>query len=106
MRDALIGYSVSLANESYDNEALAQLEKWIHGYTNGEGVSHGVQPTSVSMLNQSYIDASHFARVSVDVQDKSTNRCCRWKRVSSTLLDNKPMASIPSFKMPLESSTT
>ncbi|CAD5212587.1 unnamed protein product [Bursaphelenchus okinawaensis] len=36
MREALLGYSVSLANENYSNEALSQLEKWLDAY---KGVS-------------------------------------------------------------------
>uniref|UniRef100_A0A1I7SRG4 TPR_REGION domain-containing protein n=1 Tax=Bursaphelenchus xylophilus TaxID=6326 RepID=A0A1I7SRG4_BURXY len=32
MREALLGFSVSLANENYSNEALTQLERWLDSY--------------------------------------------------------------------------
>ncbi|KAI6230523.1 hypothetical protein M3Y99_01052300 [Aphelenchoides fujianensis] len=63
MRDALLGYSVSLANESYDNEALHQLDKWIHVYKGGESTATVEPPPSTSALHQSYIDPAHFEKV-------------------------------------------
>ncbi|KAI6180710.1 hypothetical protein M3Y98_00750500 [Aphelenchoides besseyi] len=63
MRDALLGYSVSLANESYDNEALYHLDKWIHIYKGEESTSRVEPPPSTSALHQSYIDPSHFEKV-------------------------------------------
>lgn len=63
MRDALLGYSVSLANESYDNESLTQLEHWINTYKRGEWKSDTYNDQSTNFLHQSYIDPARFNKV-------------------------------------------
>jgi peroxin-5 len=63
MRDALLGYSVSLANESYDNESLTQLEHWINTYKNGAWKSHTLSDQPTDFLHQSYIDPIRFEKV-------------------------------------------
>lgn len=63
MRDALLGYSVSLANESYDNEALIQLERWINTYKQGAWKSAEQQTRQTDLLHQSYIDPIRFEKV-------------------------------------------
>lgn len=76
MRDALLGtllkasfikqylgYSVSLANESYDNEALIQLERWINIYKQGAWKSEIQSTRPNDLLYQSYIDPIRFEKV-------------------------------------------
>lgn len=63
MKDALLGYSVSLANESYDNEALIQLEQWINTYKQGAWKSDVQATRPTDLLHQSYIDPARFEKV-------------------------------------------
>ncbi|KAI6183637.1 hypothetical protein M3Y97_00510000 [Aphelenchoides bicaudatus] len=63
MKDALLAYSVSLANESYDNESLIQLERWVNVYKKGAWklAEQATRPTD--LLHQSYIDPIRFEKV-------------------------------------------
>lgn len=60
LRDALLGYSVSLANENYSNEALNQLERWLDVYMNVEAVPSTERTNG---FYGAFIDPTKFARV-------------------------------------------
>lgn len=61
--NSISGYSVSLANESYDNEALIQLERWINNYKKGAWKSAEQATRPTDLLHQSYIDPIRFEKV-------------------------------------------
>lgn len=62
MRDALLGYSVSLANENYNNEALKQLEKWLAAYTKMEAPVSVDEPAKAGFYG-AFIDPIRFEKV-------------------------------------------
>ncbi|TMS40148.1 hypothetical protein L596_006567 [Steinernema carpocapsae] len=56
-QDALLGLSVSYANESKENDALTQLELWLHAFTGNDRA-----PTPMPMYS-SFLDQTRFKQV-------------------------------------------
>ncbi|CAF31472.1 TPR_REGION domain-containing protein [Caenorhabditis elegans] len=58
-KEALLGLSVSQANEGMENEALHQLDKWMSSYLG----SNSTQVTTTPPLYSSFLDSDTFNRV-------------------------------------------